>query len=647
MWKYYSVNYLKNNRASAIFVMAAAFLSSMLLSFVSILFYNLWMDRLYQLYLEYGNYDNAVTPLIIVYLCIIIAASMSLILMLHNAFEVTMNARLHQLGILQSVGATPRQLKTVLVNEAVILSVFPVLAGTLTGIGICYAVWRIFELWSVPFRDYELRFCYNIFLSAASLLFSFFTVSLSVWLPAKKLSKVSPLEAIHYGAEPPVNRMKRFRIAASLFGIYGELARKSIYARRKAFRTSVISITFSFLAFVTFMNLETISGISTQHTYFERYRDKWDFHFNADEKTIREKELLSEIRELEGVQSCIAYRKITACTRLTEDMFSPELKRTGIGNLNAGIQADERGGYLIESPIYVLDNDSYAQYCNNEVKRALQPEPEVIAVNIIWDSLRSERNSKEYLPFLDAAAPASLEIYSGPDGTAAVKKVTVASFSDSLPQWKEEFQQYSLSLIASETFYESLKEDFFTGEIYFNIKTISEEENASVEKELRALLDKKVEYSLDSRLEQESSEGAKRRAFRIFTGFLAVLFSSIGLSNVFSATLGQIYQRRKEFARYMSVGLSPKGIRKILWMEMLILCLRPAVISIIINIPFVLWATNAGFISLKEFLDKAPVIPVTAFTVFILFFVGLAYYLGGVKICKGNIMDTLKDDTMI
>lgn len=645
MWKYYSVNYLKNNRASVVFVMAAAFLSSMLLSFVSILFYNLWKDRIYQLYLENGNYDEAVTPLVMVYLCIIIAVSISLILMLHNAFEVTMNTRLHQLGILQSVGATPRQIKAALVNEAVILSVLPFVAGTLTGIGICAIVWHILDLWSAPFRDYELRFWYSGFLSAGSFLFSFVTVSLSVWFPARKLGRVSPLEAIHYGSEPPVKRMRRFRIVSSLFGLHGELARKSIYARRKAFRTSVISITFSFLAFVTFMNLETISGISTQHTYFERYRDKWDFYFHADEAELREKELLAHIRQIEGVQSCIAYRKITAHTRLAEEQLSQEVKNIGISSLNTGIVADESGRYPIEVPIYILDDDSYAAYCRNETGRTTRPE--LIAVNILWDSLNSRMTSREYLPFLNTEAPVSLEIYSGQDSMEAAEKVTVTEFAKGLPQWKEEFRQYSLTLLAPEAFYAQVKESFAAGEVYFNIKTTAESENASVEKELRELLGKGAEYSLDSRLEQESTEEDKRRALRVFMGFLAVLFSSIGLSNVFSATLGQIYQRKKEFARYMSVGLSPRGIRKILLMEMLILCLRPAILSILINVPFVLWATGSGVVTLAEFWAKAPILPVMAFTAFILFFVGLAYYLGAVQICRGNIMETLKDDTMI
>lgn len=64
MWRIYSVHYMKHNKAASIFIMASALLASMLLSFLSVFFYNLWMDQKYQLFLQTGSADEAVTPLI-------------------------------------------------------------------------------------------------------------------------------------------------------------------------------------------------------------------------------------------------------------------------------------------------------------------------------------------------------------------------------------------------------------------------------------------------------------------------------------------------------------------------------------------------------------------------------------------------------
>ena len=120
-------------------------------------------------------------------------------------------------------------------------------------------------------------------------------MAISTWIPARRLSRIPPLDAIRWGGEPPVFKMRRFRLLSALFGIWGELAQKSIYARRKAFRASTISLFLSFLAFVTFLNLQAMSAFSTQETYFDRYRGIWDFQIDLNP--------LPSIR----AQSCLLY----------------------------------------------------------------------------------------------------------------------------------------------------------------------------------------------------------------------------------------------------------------------------------------------------------------------------------------------------
>ena len=129
-------------------------------------------------------------------------------------------------------------------------------------------------------------------------------------------------------------------------------------------------------------------------------------------------------------------------------------------------------------------------------------------------------------------------------------------------------------------------------------------------------------------------------------GGLCSLLAIIGLSNVFSNTLGYIYQRKREFACYISIGLSPQGIKKILCMEALIIGGKPILITVPLTIVFVLFATRASYIDPMEFLESAPVLPLIIFACMILGSVALAYYIGGRKICKNNIIETLKNDTL-
>ena len=68
------------------------------------------------------------------YAAVLIIAAVSLILIIRGSFELSMNARLHQFGIFSSIGAAPAQIRTCLLQEAIALSILPILLGSLLGI---------------------------------------------------------------------------------------------------------------------------------------------------------------------------------------------------------------------------------------------------------------------------------------------------------------------------------------------------------------------------------------------------------------------------------------------------------------------------------------------------------------------------------
>lgn len=72
-----------------------------------------------------------------------IIVSISLIMIIHNAFAMSMNARVHQFGIFSSVGATPSQIRTCLLQEALALSSISIVVGTVLGIAISAGIVQI------------------------------------------------------------------------------------------------------------------------------------------------------------------------------------------------------------------------------------------------------------------------------------------------------------------------------------------------------------------------------------------------------------------------------------------------------------------------------------------------------------------------
>lgn len=61
MWREYSISYIKNNRASSISVLAAAFISALFLSFLCSLFYGFWVYEVEGIILEEGDWQGRIT----------------------------------------------------------------------------------------------------------------------------------------------------------------------------------------------------------------------------------------------------------------------------------------------------------------------------------------------------------------------------------------------------------------------------------------------------------------------------------------------------------------------------------------------------------------------------------------------------------
>ena len=61
MWREYSSGYIRNNRSSGITVIAAAFLSALLLSLLCGVFYNLWKYEVERIEREEGSWQSRIT----------------------------------------------------------------------------------------------------------------------------------------------------------------------------------------------------------------------------------------------------------------------------------------------------------------------------------------------------------------------------------------------------------------------------------------------------------------------------------------------------------------------------------------------------------------------------------------------------------
>ena len=68
---------------------------------------------------------------------------------------------------------------------------------------------------------------------------------------------------------------------------------------------------------------------------------------------------------------------------------------------------------------------------------------------------------------------------------------------------------------------------------------------------------------------------------------MCALLALIGIANVFSNTLSFLQQRKREFARYISIGMTPAQMRKLFCAEAFVIAGRPILITLPLTVIFV------------------------------------------------------------
>ncbi|MCM1561606.1 MAG: ABC transporter permease [Butyrivibrio sp.] len=747
MWKNYSRDYIKNNRASGISIMAASFIAALFLSFLCCLFYNFWLDSIEGTKLEDGDWhgritgeisednlaainhfanvekavvneelsgeqgtvvdvyfynertayqdmsaiinilglpedavdynyqllslyfiripgDNMPRLLMPAYLAVVVIVCFSLILVIHNSFAVSMNSRVHQFGIFSSIGATPGQIRVCLVQEALFLSALPIMAGILSGIVFSFGtVWGMgaFAANLAGGRQASFR-CHPLILVLVFFL-SVLTVLISAWLPARKLSRLTPLEAIRGTGEWQLKKRNKFiplkkhsPVLSMLFGIEGELAGNALKAQKKALRTTSLSLTLAFLGFMIMQCFWTLSGISTNHTYFERYQDAWDVMVTVKDTRIEDFGLAEELRGLPGADSSVVYQKAEAVCILPQDVQSEELLALGgLDVLSGGSLFLSGDSFQIKAPIFILDDESFSEFC---VQAGIAPRLDgTIVLNRLWNSIDSNFRYPEYIPYVKE----DMEIITL--NNAAVKEnaasgttvqIPVLACTQEYPLLREEFgksgcpltQFISLSLwkeiggqiggVEQDTYVRALASD--RAEL---------DALKALEDEMAQIICWEYEAESENRIQEKEDNDKMIAGYELILGAFCVLLAIIGIAHVFSHTMGFLRQRKREFARLLSIGLTPEGIRKMFCIEALVIAGRPMLVTLSLTIVAVAFMIKASYLDPTEFIRVAPIVPILMFVLAVFAFVALAYYLGGKKILKVSLAEYISDFRMI
>ena len=614
----------------------------------------IYNHELLAMYMIRDPQDTAPRLLFPLFILITGLASFSLIIVIHNSFAVSMNARIHQFGIFSSIGATPKQIRSCLLQEAAALCILPILIGNLLGILISMGIIHMANdlLGSDVAGRHEAVFGYHPLVLAATLLLTVVTIWISAWMPARKLSRLTPLEAIKNTGELQLKRKKKSPLLTCLFGLEGELAGGALKAQKRALRTASLSLIFSFLAFTIMQSFFALSGISTRETYFERYQGVWDIMVTVKDTDVDSFSEAQKLQEISGIRSVIVYQKAMAKRIIAEDEISEDMKSFG-GFAVAGDNYVRKtdGGWLVNVPIVILDDASFLAYCE---QIGITPQ---LNGAVIWNQIRDVTNPDfrhpRYMPYVKGENAVSILRQSGKEEMTA--EVPVLSYTEKVPVLREEYatlDYYELVHFIPVSLWKEIKGQIGGSEedayiCMLGRENVTLEELDALQGQVDSLIAGNYKTESENRIQEaEANDKQIQGMMTIFGGF-CVLLAVIGIGNVFSNTLGFVRQRKREFARYMSVGMTQGEIKKMFCVEALTIAGRPILITLPLAAITVGYMLKISYVEVGTFLAEAPLIPIMIFMLAIWGIVAFAYYLGWRNIRKIDLAEVLRDDTMM
>ncbi len=206
---------------------------------------------------ENSTMASLVLPMAAIVLAIIMIASVVLI---YNAFAMSISERVRYLGMLASVGATKKQKRFSVFFEGMILGLIGIPVGIIAGIagiGITLTILgdKIISTGMLQGADQsnlEMKMVVEPLAILGIIIVSALTIFISSFVPSIKASKITPIDAIRQNNEIKIKskKLRSSKLIRIIFGYEGELANKNLKRNGRKARTITASIALSIVLFL-------------------------------------------------------------------------------------------------------------------------------------------------------------------------------------------------------------------------------------------------------------------------------------------------------------------------------------------------------------------------------------------------------------
>lgn len=591
----------------------------------------------------YGNVMSSMGGMMIIMLSLV---SIGCIIVIYNSFAISVMERKKEFGLLSSIGATKRQLSHTVFFEAVVVGVIGIILGILGAyIGIGCVILIINNLIS-DMLEYKLHLVTNPLFIIIPVIFMIIVIGVSAFIPSRRASKVSPIEAIRQNDDIKINKKKirTSKLVLKLFGIEGEIALKNIKRNKKKYRVTIVSLFISivlFISFSSYMNytLNTASSVMGEVPY-----DYQISYFGDDPNN--DKEALDKINEIvksSDVKEYVSY-SVSNLSIIGNYTYSDEyldFYKSAYGD--DGIKALNNLKYQYIS-ILVLDDNSYNKY-----KKLIGIDNDsVILLNKFKGVSYGNNKRVNYnIPVINNGniniKICNFDNDEDVDTTKYCNKnidnifVTNKSFD-----LIEEFSYMGdFKLIVNKKLYDSIS-DSSTHYTQFNI--ISDNTN-NIDK-LTKDLDKYSNVNYTNIKETMKQANNLILVVKILMyGFIS-LVTLIGVTSVFNTISTSMALRKREFAVLRSIGLTNRGFNKILFFESLFFGMKSLIfaIPVSIGITVLIHYALADMVSISTIIIPWKYIIISIVSVFVIVLLTMMYSTSKIK--KHNIIEQIREENI-
>ena len=646
--------------------------------------------------MENAKYDIYMNGYLINYECVFpidgsfkalftVAAVVALIIILtsvyciKNSFNISITEKIRQYGMLASVGATRRQIKSSVKTEAAMLGVVGIPVGTMSGILASLILVKVVNALSAGWLNVALSFHTSLPALILAVILSIATIYFSATGSARRAAKVTPLEAIRNTKEIKIKsaKLKTPAIIGRIWGIGGVISYKNIKRNNKKYRTTVTSIVICSVTFIVISYFMSMAFSVVGMSYASAdYNIGINMSCKKDIDIEKFSKLLSGIEGAEdylvgaGYDFDVSKPEYTKeygeyCRQLYDD--SEDVSQVFLITVlddksydkyasDAGIKNAAAGAILVNKCTFDVYNENSSKYVKKEMELYKYKAGDTIECGYnVYDDASSDDNAVE------GGTESSTEDNSGyvdeetiNNGVRKTVDVTIAGVTDKVPIG---YKGYSNTLLfMNQKGFESLWGDGKNGnEIkpgYASYSAYVVAENAD---EYQDTFEKETEGNPEysqisfyvSNLDKEMrDEKSLFTLLGVFAYGLIVVIALIGITNIINTLSTGMELRSREFATLRSIGMTDKQFVGMVRLESVFISVK----ALAIGVPLGILISYLLCVMMNR-MDDAIIYepPYKAIILCILVVIMLIYAimkLSMTKLRHNNIIETIKNENL-